>query len=490
MPGTQATRRIIVVDPCQATREVLVRRLRAQGHEVDEAADPETGADMALSAPPCAVVADLWMPTISGVQLCRLLRSEPATADVAIVLCGDADEPRDRFWAERAGADAYVTKHRTGDLVRTIARVARGPVDQDAFFFQLGGGTVAIRDRIARHLDAALFDSVIASEVRALSTCAAFDPLFDLFVQFLSQVTSYRWVALSTENCARFALHHNPRAEGVEQEARSALGLDPSMAPILRIVDEDAAGDEQGAPPIVRPILFGTIPIGKLALSPRSDADLAAAERLLSLVARELGGPLRMASLVEESQRLAAVDGLTGLTNRRAFSETLEKEIVRAKRHGRPLSFLLLDVDHFKKINDRCGHGAGDRVLAALGRLLGSDTIRKSDSTGRWGGEEFVAAYFDTAADGARIGAERLRRAIEELVVLDDAGERIPVTASMGLAQLRSDEGLDGLVARADRAMYASKAGGRNRLTIAEGDGGEDWGRRREEAVVEEGMFH
>ncbi len=222
------TRRIIIVDPCAEGREVIARRLRAQGYEVDEAADPETGADMALSSPPSVVVADLWMPSISGVQLCRLLRSEPATAQVAIVLCGEADDPRDRFWAERAGADAYVRKRRTGDVVRAIARVARPTEPSDSFFFQLGGGTVAIRDRIARHLDAALFDSVIASEARALATADTFERLFDLFVQFLSQVTHSRWVALSTGTPQHLGVHRNPSSlEAETTEARAARWVSP-----------------------------------------------------------------------------------------------------------------------------------------------------------------------------------------------------------------------------------------------------------------------
>src|SRR5262245_65159682 len=122
MSVSEERTRVIVVDPSDVTRDVLARRLRAQGYAVDETAVPAEGADMALRAPPAAVIADLWMPSISGVQLCRLLRSEPATAEVAIVLSSDVDEPRNRFWAERAGANAYVAKGRTGELVRALAK--------------------------------------------------------------------------------------------------------------------------------------------------------------------------------------------------------------------------------------------------------------------------------------------------------------------------------------------------------------------------------
>src|SRR5579871_5435661 len=101
-------KRVLLIDPSDTGREVLARRLRAQGYTVEETGDAAKGAEMALSSPPAAIVADLWMPAISGVQLCRLLRAEAATGHVPVVLCGERDEPRDRFWAERAGAAAYV----------------------------------------------------------------------------------------------------------------------------------------------------------------------------------------------------------------------------------------------------------------------------------------------------------------------------------------------------------------------------------------------
>src|SRR5688572_4899528 len=100
----------------------MSRRLSAQGYLVDATGDPVSGADLALASPPAAFVADLWMSGISGVQLCRLLHTEPATAEVPVILLGSTDDPRSRFWAERAGAVAYVRKGRMGDLVRALSK--------------------------------------------------------------------------------------------------------------------------------------------------------------------------------------------------------------------------------------------------------------------------------------------------------------------------------------------------------------------------------
>ncbi len=457
--------RIILIDPSGATREVLARRLRAQGYEVEEAADPAVGADMALCEPPAAVVADLWMPGISGVQLSRLLRSEPATADVAIVLCGEADEPRDRFWADRAGANAYVPKRRTGALMRALKAAIGSAVRREgAFFMQLAGGTVDIRDRIARHLDAALFDSAIAAEVRALATAGALDRLFDSLVQFLAQVARYRWIALVTGGAERVALHHHPRAAGaVGAELRAALGTS-DHAPWLRIEDEDAVDGPPVAPPLVRDVCFGSERVARLALSPAAPADVDASASLLTLVARELGGAIRMAALVEESQRLASTDALTGLMNRRSFAAAMAREIPRAKQQGRALAVALLDVDHFKRINDAHGHTVGDEALASLGALL-AGAGRGADVAARWGGEEFVVAWLDARGGAALAAAERLRAVVEAMEVADERGARIAVTASIGVASLRPGDTLSSLIGRADRAMYRSKSAGRNRVT-------------------------
>jgi two-component system, cell cycle response regulator len=459
--------RVILVDVSDQSREVLVRRLTAQGYDVEAVDDPATGADMALSAPPAAVIADLWMPSISGVQLCRLLRAEAATADVPVILRGDNDDPRSRFWAERAGAVGYVRKGRMGELVRVLTGAVARSTRSDGFFMQLSGGSVDIRSRIARHLDAALFDSVIAAEVRSLGACGSFDRLFDLFAQFLSQVISYRWLAVTTgNNNEQFAVHHHPEAaESAEMEARLALGIRGDTIPIL-IADEDARKEPAGASPIVAGIPFGNLELGKVALAPSSAGEEDTA-KLLGLVARELGGPIRIAALMDQQRRLAAIDHLTGLRNRRSFLEQAQIEVERSTRYALPLCVMLMDVDHFKAINDSYGHGGGDQVLNAMGQLM-RDELRVTDLSGRWGGEEFVIALTSTDIDGGVVAAERIRAAVERMSVSVNEC-KVPVTASVGLASLQPGDDLEALIDRADRAMYRAKVGGRNRVAVDRG---------------------
>jgi two-component system cell cycle response regulator len=456
---------IILIDPEDQPRDVLIERLRMQGYKATGFAGPVEGVNAALSSPPSAVIADLWMTGISGVQLTRLLRAEPGTEHVPVILRGP-DSPRNRFWSERAGASAYVVKGRMGELVRALGRsVVDVASEEDGFFIQLQDAESAIRDRIAAYLDAALFESVLASEVRALSTCGAFDRLFDLLTQFVSQVMSYRWLALSVARPSHFALHAHPAARvECEAEARQALDL-PAETAILRIEDEDASADRPSAPPLVRPVAFGQEIVARIALSQKGVGDHQDV-RILDVVARELGGPLRIALLVEETQRAATTDPLTGIMNRRALLAALDVEQARSERHGYPMSLLLLDVDHFKLINDERGHPMGDQVLTALGQLL-AHQARKTDLVGRWGGEEFVVVLSGAHESGARIAAERIRSAVERMSVSDEQSQRVPVTVSIGIACLEVNDNAEVLIARADRAMYQAKASGRNRVVVS-----------------------
>jgi two-component system cell cycle response regulator len=453
---------VVLIDPAAESSAAFAGRLEMQGYAVASTRDPAEGAKMALADPPAAVVADLWMQGISGVQLCRLLKAEPATEHVPVILRGP-EGPRNHFWAERAGASAYVVKGRMGDLVRALRQAIASAPSNEGFFTTFAGED--IRDRIAAHLDAALFESVLSAELRALGTCGAFDRLFDLLSQFVSRVATYRWLAVSIEAPSRLALHASSRGkEAAASEARLALRLGAD-AQLISVEDDDACDAPNGRAPIVKPIELGGIRIGQLALSLPAGDDVQD-EHLVEIVAREVAGPIRMATLVEESQRLATVDSLTGLMNRRAFSSTLQRELASSGRYGHPLSLVLLDLDHFKRINDGLGHGMGDAVLQAVGQCL-MEQVRTSDLAARWGGEEFVMALTCTDAAGAACFCERVRGAVESLAIEAPDGVRVPVTASIGFATYASGESLDALVERADKAMYAAKSGGRNRVVQA-----------------------
>jgi len=173
---------------------------------------------------------------------------------------------------------------------------------------------------------------------------------------------------------------------------------------------------------------------------------------------RDITARKRLQALLEER---ASTDPLTGVMNRNGIEERVRSELLRSDRYGDKLSLVLIDLDHFKAVNDAYGHLAGDRILQGFCALARS-CLRSTDSLGRVGGEEFVALLPETGLSGARLFAERLRTTLEAFQF--DRGIRI--TASMGIAGHREGEELSSLMERADLAMYQAKKSGRNRVVL------------------------
>lgn len=171
------------------------------------------------------------------------------------------------------------------------------------------------------------------------------------------------------------------------------------------------------------------------------------------------------AELSHELETMASTDPLTRIYNRRVFWEWCEREYDRSRRSGSPFSILMMDLDHFKGINDRYGHRGGDEALVAVVETM-QNSVRGIDVLGRWGGEEFVALLPGTTMDSALIVAQRVRENIEKLL-LHTGGGAMRVTVSLGVATLRGREDkLDEMFLRADRALYMAKEGGRNQVLM------------------------
>lgn len=167
----------------------------------------------------------------------------------------------------------------------------------------------------------------------------------------------------------------------------------------------------------------------------------------------------------DELLRLASTDPLTGAYNRREFTALADLEAQRSHRYGHPLSIMMLDLDHFKKLNDTYGHGAGDKALQRFTTIC-CNALRTVDIFGRWGGEEFVVLLPETDADSATVIAERLRKLTSQsILVYND--QRVQFTVSIGIAQYRPDElTVEGPLSRADSAVYDAKKAGRNQISV------------------------
>jgi len=183
--------------------------------------------------------------------------------------------------------------------------------------------------------------------------------------------------------------------------------------------------------------------------------------------ASELIVAFKRVKLFQEMERLSEIDGLTGVRRRGAFDRRLSEEAVRAKTFKTSFGLMLLDIDHFKSLNDKYGHPFGDQVLKRIGAVLGS-TVYDTDFVARYGGEEFVVLLPRAEPEGARRKAEAIRAAIEA-EVFSVGFENVRATVSIGLAYFPRDAATpEELVAQADGAMYAAKSGGRNRVVDCE----------------------
>jgi len=227
---------------------------------------------------------------------------------------------------------------------------------------------------------------------------------------------------------------------------------------------------EISLPPELRSLLILPLrmergaPLGALAVAARKPGIFSRLHReLLELIATQVAVKTDLALAHEQISRLATTDGLTGLANHRTFQQAFKTMLQRARRQKTPLTLLLGDVDHFKGVNDTCGHPFGDVVLKEVARVLGQ-SVRDVDLAARYGGEEFALLLEDSNRKGGGKVAERARAAIEALE-LSHEGTRVPVTMSFGLALFpESGEEIPTLIQRANEALYQAKRTGRNRV--------------------------
>lgn len=204
--------------------------------------------------------------------------------------------------------------------------------------------------------------------------------------------------------------------------------------------------------------------LGKISFMRRkrfSESDLSSLETILST----LMYPLRNALMYQSAIQSARTDSLTGALNRTSLESVFQQEIARAKRNKSDITVLMLDIDHFKQVNDTYGHSAGDQALVSLTHCI-KRTVREVDSTFRLGGEEFAIILNNTNTKGAQLLAERLRGAVQQMSINHD-NKAFNITTSIGVATYQTGETHESILQRADKALYEAKGSGRNKVVVA-----------------------
>ena len=270
---------------------------------------------------------------------------------------------------------------------------------------------------------------------------------------------------------ASYGLTHRPRGSVrplTEEPLRSALA---AMRPVVvRLAEDMAPGLEAGGHPqhvLVVPVQRSSQLMGALELYLNAWRELTEDQSdLLIGVASQAAIAIRHAQLFAAQEENALTDELTKLPNRRAFAQQFLLEMQRARRHHNSIAFLMIDLDHFKQVNDTYGHLNGDAVLAELAQILVTGA-RESDVCARYGGEEFALILHETTESGARVLAERIRAKVAAATFPGG----LKLTISVGVAATDDAALFTQLIDRADQALYVAKHGGRNQVRVADMSG-------------------
>ncbi|MBW6505842.1 MAG: diguanylate cyclase [Rhodobacteraceae bacterium] len=459
--------KILIVDDVATNRIVLKVKLAGACYETIQGATGESALRLARSERPGLILLDMQLRDMTGVDVCRRLRADPATCTTPIIMLTTNADTATRVAALQAGADDFLTKPidellllaRLRSLLRareTNEELRLRESTSRALGFAEGGQTSfeprtrvalvgASRERaagwrraLAPHL--ANVELGVMSRDEALAEASGPD-VPDGFIIDASLSRPGDGLRLMSELRARTTTRH----------AAVCIALDQGLRETAAVALDLGANDLLAAD-----------------LSRVEDAQEAAL-RLRAQLARKAQADRQRAS-VADGLRLAVTDPLTGLYNRRYALPHLLQMAARARETGRQFAVMVLDLDRFKAVNDTWGHAAGDAVLAEIaGRLTAN--LREVDLVARIGGEEFLVAMPETTLDAARLAAERLCRKVEEKPVeLVDGVTRIPVTVSIGMAMGgggATNPEIDDLMHEADRALLRSKAFGRNKVTIS-----------------------
>ncbi len=451
------TARVLVVDDVPANVKLLEARLSAEYFDVITAMSGEEALAICERAECDLVLLDVMMPDLDGFEVCRRLKTNPATHHIPVVMVTALDQPSDRVRGLEAGADDFLTKpipelaliarvrsltrlKMVTDELRMRALTSRdigieSPEREAVADAGRGGRVLIVDDRAASYERIAVTLAVEHGvEVESNPSEALFhvaDGNFDLVI-----------VSLGLENFDALRLCSQIRSL---ERTRTV--------PILAVIDPDSDAR------MVRGLEIG---VNDYLMRPVDKNELLA--RVRGQV-RKRRYTERLRDNVQISIELAITDALTGLFNRRYMENHLATLIEQASARGKPLAVLELDIDYFKSINDSYGHDAGDDVLRDFALRI-KRSIRGIDLACRCGGEEFVIVMPETDMAVAAMVAERLRRRIAaEPFVISQGQRSIPVTLSIGIAALRGPgESAASLIKRADQALYRAKRDGRNRV--------------------------
>jgi two-component system, cell cycle response regulator len=447
--------RILVVDDIEANRRLLQAKLEAQYHSVILACNGPEALEKARTTDPEIILLDVMMPGMDGYEVCRRLKADPVTAHIPVVMVTALSDTEDRVRGLEAGAEDFLTKP-VDDFLLT-SRINT--------LMRYSAVTSELRQREASGLRTGAMEGPAQEDVEGPARVLLIDD---------NPSTSARIANLLREDGHKVVtLLESGNMGDLARERTDVLLvslLSKSFDP-LKLCAHFKTNDVTRAvsillicDPLERARAVRGLEIGAsdIIMAPVDTQELLARVRTQTRRTRYVE---ILRGRVDRGLELSVIDQLTGLYNRRYMTSQLQQYMHRAVMDGKPLSVMMLDIDHFKPVNDTHGHQAGDEVLQALADRL-RHNIRPMDVACRPGGEEFLVILPETPGELACAAAERVRKAVAAgpFNVLGKT-RKIAVTVSAGVSSLLGkDDTMAELLNRADTALYEAKSAGRNRV--------------------------
>ncbi len=457
--GVSMTGRILIVDDVATNRIVLKVKLEAVFYTALLAASGAQALQMAVTEQPDLILLDLTLPDMTGSDVLRQLRENPLTAAIPVIVLSASHDAAARMDALAAGADDFLTKPvangilmaRLRNLMRSRSGVESYDMLPDAHLM------TGLAEPAATFTQAARIGLVSDRPEQALRWRRELPLVFPSVYTVLTVEQALSDTADAGSDAQDIYLIDTDLAGGT---AALHLVSDLRSRGHSRHAAICLMGQSLDADRTAMAFDIGTNDV-ILAAVPPQEIGL----RLQTLLTRKRAADRARAS-VSDGLRMAMIDPLTGLYNRRYALPHLARVADAAAEEGSVFAVMIVDIDRFKLVNDHYGHATGDHVLIDIAHRL-STNLRAGDMIARIGGEEFLAVLPNTTHTEARVVAERLCQRIKDAPVVLDDGTIVPVTISIGLAFSNTAKSVADIIEDADQALLRSKSAGRNRVTIS-----------------------
>jgi two-component system, cell cycle response regulator len=479
--------KILLIDDSVTQLEMLKLQFSRAGFEVETAKDGGEGYRKVFETAPDLVLSDIIMPNLNGYQLCRLLKNNPITKQIPVVLLTVLDKKIDKFWGNKSGADKFISKTKSFDEIEksVVEIIVNTPISND-YKVALSKNTVSdetVQNQINSVLDELLMNSTFLNEFRDLGEFLTHEKvlvekIFKLFGSFMEyNIAGLFFNNLNKNEKKMLHLDINKSSVSgfiVEKVKRDFFANIPGLSEFTirdfghevfrETVDnsEIILSTEEFKTVHILPLISGGFLLGGICFYNKEECDYTEFKFYKTMI-NELVLLFKMRYLYSETEYLSVTDGLTGLYNRRHFEYNIEREFLRTKRYPSDLSLAMIDLDFFKNVNDTYGHQFGDYVLREISNIL-TASFRKTDMIYRYGGEELAIILTETPIENALIPLERLKTKIAKHKFKNNDIEAnisvsIGISAVSAVVQTPSE-----LVETSDKALYKAKQDGRNRV--------------------------